>query len=253
MKIVVLASGSKGNVIYVETKKHKILFDMGMNVKYIKNKLLEINVDLSDIDSVFITHDHSDHVSALPVFIKNYSSKIYISLSMMKGIKNLHDYEHVVIYEDEIELKDIKIEVIKTSHDAVDSRGFVITSGEESAVYLTDTGYIHYKNFEKLTNKNYYLFESNYDVEKLIDGHYPMWVKQRVLSNHGHLSNKDSSIYLTKFIGDKTKKIVLMHLSENNNTEDLALSTLKQTLADNNIEFDDVACAKQREIYEVKS
>ena len=145
----------------------------------------------------------------------------------------------------------IIIENIKTSHDTEDSRGFIITADKESVVYLTDTGYLNQKYFKKLINKEYYLFESNHDIHLLMNGPYPKWLRNRILSDYGHLSNKDASIYLSKLIGNKTKQIVLMHLSQKNNTEELALETIADTFKINNIKFDDIKCAKQDEILEV--
>ena len=253
MKISVLASGSKGNVTYIETKKHKILFDLGMNISYIKRHLDKLGVNPYDINYVFISHNHFDHVSGLQTFLKHYKPTLCLNPIMIDEIIGINDYENIQIFEEKISLDDIKIETIKTSHDSKDSRGFIIESNGESLVIITDTGYIHHKHFEKLANKNYYLLESNHDTNKLMNGPYPNWVKKRVLSNYGHLSNKDASIYLAKLIGTNTKKIVLMHLSENNNTEELALKTIKETFNDYEIEFDNIICAKQKECCEVNS
>ncbi len=251
MKVVVLASGSEGNVTYIETKNHKILLDLGMNVKYIKEHLETINVNIEDIDYVFISHSHKDHISALKTFIKSYQPIICMSQTMFYEITDLKKYDHVLIYDDQVILDDVKIEMIKTSHDTQDSRSFIVNSDNTSVVYLTDTGYINHKYFEKLKNKTIYLLESNHDIEMLMNGKYPVWLKKRIYSDKGHLSNQDASIYLTKLIGKNTKKIVLMHISKQNNTHELALNTLKETLKEYKISFDDIKCAKQDENIEV--
>jgi len=253
MKINVLASGSKGNVTYLETKKHKILFDLGMNLKYVKDSLEKIGVNPKDINYIFISHNHFDHVAGLITFLKHYKPTLCLNPVIMDEIKGLKNYDNIHIFDKEMILDDIKIETIKTSHDVSDSRGFIIESNGESLVIITDTGYIHHKHFKKLANKNYYLVESNHDITRLMNGPYPNWLKKRVLSNYGHLSNKDASIYLAKLIGTNTKKIVLMHLSENNNTEELALRTIKETFDDYEIKFDNIICAKQKECCEVNS
>ena len=118
-------------------------------------------------------------------------------------------------------------------------------------VYLTDTGYLNRKYFDLLRNKEYYLFESNHDIPMLMNGPYPKWLKTRVLGTSGHLSNKDASFYLTKLIGNNTKKIVLMHLSHKNNTEEKAMQMIHETFKEYNIEFDNITCAKQNEITKV--
>ena len=102
-----------------------------------------------------------------------------------------------------------------------------------------------------MNNKNVYLFESNHDIEMLMNGPYPKFLKQRVVGSNGHLSNNDSSFYLSKLVGDKTKRIVLMHLSETNNKEEKALETIKNTFKEYNINFKDITCARQDEVGEV--
>ena len=247
MRTCVLASGSEGNVTYVETSQHKILLDIGMNVKYIKEKLSELSIELEDIDYIFITHVHDDHVKALKSMIKKYNPTICLSPKMFGELEVLKDYENILLYDDVVYLKDATIEIIKTSHDTSDSRSFIVTSDGKSVVYLTDTGFINQKYFKKLENKNVYLFESNHDIEMLLNGPYPKWLKDRVMGPYGHLSNKDSSIYLAKLIGQKTQKILLMHLSHKNNTEELALSTIKETFAEYEKNFDNIVCARQKE------
>lgn len=247
MKTCVLASGSEGNVTYVETSNHKILLDIGMNVKYIKEKLSELSIDLENIDYIFITHVHDDHVKALKGIIKKYNPTICLSPKMYNELEVLRDYDKILLYDDALYFDDFSVDIIKTSHDTSDSRSFIITSNNKSVVYLTDTGFINQKYFKKLENKNIYLFESNHDIEMLLNGPYPKWLKDRVMGPYGHLSNKDSSIYLAKIIGPDTKKIILMHLSHKNNTEQIALETTKEIFKEYDIQFADIKCAKQKE------
>ena len=251
MKTCVLASGSEGNVTYVETEKHKILLDIGTTVKYIKERLSELSVSIEEIDHVFITHVHDDHVKALKGLLKKYKPTICVSPKMYSELEILHDYENVILYDDAVYLNDVSIENIKTSHDTTDSRSFILKSNGKSLVYLTDTGFVNQKYFKKLENKNVYLFESNHDIEMLLNGPYPKWLKDRVMGPYGHLSNKDSSIYLAKLIGPSTHKILLMHLSHHNNTEELALSTIHETFKEYDVEFNNIACARQKEKSEV--
>lgn len=253
MKVVVLASGSEGNATYIETEQAKIIIDLGKNAKYIKEKLASINVLPEEIDAIIISHTHKDHTSAIKTFVNRYKTKLYLSEEMFADLEDVKEYENIMIFEDDIYIKDIKIKSIKSSHDAPDSRNFIVENKGESVVYVTDTGYINRKYFDMLRDKEIYLFESNHDIEMLINGPYPKWLKTRVVGSYGHLSNKDSSFYLSKLIGPHTKKIILMHLSHINNTEEKALSMINETFKEYDIKFENITCAKQSEITKVTS
>ena len=250
MKICVLASGSEGNSTYIETKTHKILIDLGMNLKYIKSKLEELEVSPDEIDTILISHVHKDHIGGLETFIKKYKPNLYMSKIMVSELLEdniIKTYPNLIYFDTDFYIDNLKIELIKTSHDTKDSRGFIITEDEKSVVQITDTGYLNQRFFNKLKDKDVYLFESNHDVEMLINGKYPKWLKDRVVGPYGHLSNKDASFYLTKLVGDNTKKIVLMHLSKENNNPDTAISTIHEIFDEYNVKFDDITYAKQRE------
>ena len=243
MRACVLASGSKGNCTYIETSRLKFLVDAGPSCAYIERSLRSIGVDPDDIDFIFLTHTHVDHVAGLRVFLKKYHPKVYLTEKMHYELDmDLFDYFYI---NREIVIEDLDVLPIKTSHDVLESHGYVFTSGGRSIVHITDTGYINVRNFSKLKGKNLYIFESNHDVRMLREGKYPYHLQQRILSDKGHLSNKDSSYYLSKFVTDDTKKIVLIHLSEENNTPELALNSLLDALAGKNIP--DIEIAKQKE------
>ena len=150
-----------------------------------------------------------------------------------------------------MEVDDLLITSFHSSHDAIDSRNFIIDDGISKLAYVTDTGYVNNKYFKLLKNLDVYLFESNHDVELLQHGPYPDWLKRRVLSDNGHLSNKSSSFYLSKLVGDNTKKIVLIHLSEINNLESIALETINNTFMNYGLNFKNIICARQNEKTEV--
>lgn len=243
MKTIVLSSGSKGNTTYIETKKTRILIDAGNTCKYILNKLEEYNINPHSIDAILITHTHSDHIKGLPVLLKKINPCIYITEKMLPYMQYLENY--YIIKEDNINIKDLNIDIIKTSHDTEDSVGYIINDNDKSLVYITDTGYIHKKYFEILTNKDIYIMESNHDIEMLNNSSYPFATRQRILSDKGHLSNYDSAKYLSKFIGDKTKYVLLAHLSEENNTKDLAYNTLIDRLQKEKINVENIIITNQ--------
>ena len=251
MKVCVLASGSEGNCTYIETDRHKILVDLGTTVKYIKNKLEEIDVNIMEIDYALISHVHDDHVKALKTFTHKYDATILVTKKMLDELPVLRDYGNIIVYDDDIYLDGLKINVIKTSHDASDSRSFVFTSGGKSVAYITDTGYLNQRYFRILSNLDVYLFESNHDVELLMNGAYPEWLKKRIVGASGHLSNKDASIYLAKLVGGNTKKIILTHLSKKNNREELALETINSVFLEYGVKFKNITCARQDEKSEI--
>ncbi len=250
MKIVVLGSGSKGNSTFIDFGTKKILIDVGFSYKQIKERLELIKVDPKEIDAVFITHDHSDHTYGLKVFLKKVKPYLYITKEVEQYILE-EQYEQSVYLTDEMFLDDIFIKVIPTSHDALTANGYLFEYNNENVVYLTDTGYLNHRNFIYLKDKEYYIFESNHDTEKLINGPYPEYLQRRILSDKGHLSNELCAGYLSRLIGPNTKKVILAHISESNNDPTLALETNLKILKENEVDFKNLECASQNEITKV--
>lgn len=252
MRISVLASGSKGNVTYIEKNDTKILIDLGTSSRYVENNLKELKVNPKEIDGIILTHTHGDHIKGIDVFTKKTNSKVYITKEMESDLSRFTDIKEFIFIEDDLTIKDINIKILHLSHDTEDIIGLII---EDSLVYITDTGYINLNHFDDIENKHTYIFESNYDVEKLMNGKYPFFLQQRILSDVGHLSNRDSAYYLSRVIGKNTKNIILAHLSDKNNTEELALNMIEKTLKANNQKVDNIIIAKQNqrsEIIEIK-
>ena len=253
MLITVFASGSKGNITLIQINDKKILIDLGMNYKYLCESLSSYNILPSDITHVLITHGHKDHVGALPVFIKKNNPIMYVTEGIISEVECLKDYDNISLEDKEFHIdEDIVIQTFNTSHDAKGSRGYIINYKDKDMVYVTDTGYINQRIIPKITNKQLYIFESNHDIEMLMHGRYPSWLKQRVSSDVGHLSNGQAGTYLSKVIGDRTKKVILAHLSEENNTPDIALDTVKTYLKENEVKFNNIMCAKQFDSLEMK-
>lgn len=252
MKVCVLSSGSKGNSTLVITDKVKILIDLGTTTSYVEAALNNLNVDVKEISHILITHSHVDHIKGLKVFIKRYNPVILVTEDMKNVLeKELGNFRYEYYEDKKAIIGDLTVNVIKTSHDAEESMGFVLTNNNSSMVYITDTGYINQKYFKILSNNNLYVLESNHDIKMLMDGPYPYYLQQRVRGDKGHLSNKQASDYLCKFIGDNTRKIVFAHISEHNNSYEKVIETFNEELSKNDMKFDNVLIAKQNEATEV--
>ena len=248
MKVQTIASGSKGNCAIIICDDTKIIIDMGISFITLKRSLEENSLSFEDFSGILITHNHSDHVNGLKTLINKTKLNAYITKEMYESIKDYIPKERCIFIDEEFNINDVKIELIHTSHDAPASFGFIIDYDDKSIVYITDTGYINRKILNKIVNKNLYLIESNHDEVMLMDGPYPRFLKERVISDKGHLSNKTTANYLKKIIGSNTKNIVLAHLSETNNTEELALKTVREQIPDEKIH---IIAARQYEVSEI--
>lgn len=211
----IISSGSKGNATIVRNFDTVILIDMGITLKRLEEGLKEINLTLKDIDALIFTHDHSDHYSGL----KFFSPKIQYAL---KGTLPT-DLSNVVNLWEEFNINTLSIIPLPTSHDAKNPCGYLIKDKDESLLYMTDTGYVIDKSIEFAKNPTYLIIESNHDIKMLLNTNRTLALKERILSKVGHLCNEDSAIAAASIIGDKTKEIVLAHLSEEANTPEQAL------------------------------
>ncbi len=247
IKFCSLSSGSKGNTAFIEINGDKYLIDIGNSCLYVEKNLRAISVNPREIKGIFISHSHKDHIEGLKVFIKKYNPIIYLSEDSLEEISKEFEIKNFIILNT-AEFANFSLTLIPTSHDAKGSYGFLFDDLENSSVvYITDTGYISEKNLKIMENKKLYYFESNHDIEMLMNGPYPYYLKQRILSDKGHLSNKSSAYYLHEIIGDNTETVILAHLSETNNSPDAALSELQHTLNNYNQKVGKIVVGKQNE------
>ena len=244
MKFMTVASGSKGNSSIVLCGSTRLLIDDGISYLRLKRAVESINLSFKDFSGILITHAHSDHVKGLESLIKHTNLKVLVPETMYPELKEIVPRDRFIFIKEHNMLNDTEITLFKTSHDTDCSVGYVITYNDKSLVYITDTGYINKKYFDMLSHKNIYLIESNHDEEMLRNGPYPPFLKARVISDHGHLSNKMTASYLDKFVDNNTKYVFLAHLSEHNNTEKLAYSETEEKLKGRNAE---IIIAKQNE------
>lgn len=250
MLVKVLASGSKGNCTYLECGNVKLLIDIGINYITLSKLLEPSNIIPKELDGVLITHIHNDHVKGLATLVKKTNIRVYVPALIARDLKKIVPDDNLIIIEDSFYIDDVEINLIHTSHDVPCSVGYLIFYNNKSLVFITDTGYINKRYFEILKNRTIYILESNHDEKMLMNGPYPYMLKQRVISDYGHLSNLTSSKYLSEWVGNETKYIVLAHLSETNNTPDMAYSAINSCFKVNNISGKNIYIAKQFEALE---
>lgn len=244
MKVKTIASGSKGNCSIVLCNNTNIIIDMGISYLTLKRSLEENSLSFEQFSGILITHSHKDHINGLKSLIKHTNLAVYIPEKMYPDLEEIVPPHRCKFIEDKFEIQDVEVELIHTSHDAPCSVGYIISFDNKSLVYVTDTGYINRKYLAKMVNMDIYVIEANHDEIMLMDGPYPRFLKERVISDKGHLSNKTTAKYLKKIIGKNTKCIILAHLSEKNNTEEKALEAVREELDNNSI---NVIVARQKE------
>ncbi len=247
-----ICSGSKGNASLIYNEETLILVDVGMRKKDLLEALKFLNKKIEDIDYILITHNHDDHIKGLR-FVESISDRIYLKEGILEYyFSKYKDKLHFVEDYKKYIFKTIEVLFLKTSHDVSASSGYIFKdlNSDETLGYITDNGYINEYNLDLLKNLTYYYFESNHDIYYLLVSNRTIDLKTRILSYKGHLSNEQSAIYLSYLIGEKTKKILLAHLSEECNTKDLAILTHKRIYEENNINLDNIALltASQREM-----
>lgn len=247
MKICTLYSGSRGNSIFISAGGKNILIDAGKSSVRLCSALLEIDVSPADIDAVFITHEHSDHTSALEIFLKKYKIPVHmVNTSANKllslGIDHLSEniVTHPLIYS--VGLGNVTVSSFETPHDSQSSVGYRISFFEDGIKkeigIATDIGHISESVLTGLLGCESVIVESNHDVEMLQYGRYPVTLKKRILSRRGHLSNKDCGVLVSKLIEHGTKNILLAHLSEENNTPDTAFDEITSVIAGNDVHLE---------------
>lgn len=251
MKVCSLCSGSKGNCTFIDIDGTKLLIDAGMSCKYITSSLNQIGVNIAEIDYVFITHSHSDHVSSLKQVLKCSRAKFCTSKLLLRSLKDDFINEDIVFFEEVYISDNFKVKALNSSHDAIDSKNYVIESGGKKVSIITDTGYVKQKYFSDYYNSDIILMESNHDIEMLNESSYPNYLKKRIYGDDGHLSNAQAGFYLTKLIGPKTEVVLLIHLSDENNDPTLALNTVQSVLDDYSINFSNIQIAEQKVVSEV--
>lgn len=242
MKYYFLASGSAGNVTALVNDNNEILLiDCGIPINNINSRLSQVGLDFNNVKKVLITHMHVDHVKSLRAFNPD---DVY--LNSINDMSEFNQFE----YYDTLNILGFKILTLPLSHDSPGTTGFVIEYNNEKMAYITDTGYIHENIQRYINNCDIYCIESNHDPRLLMLTKRPMFLKNRILSVNGHLSNQDCAYVLGNVMGPKTKEIVFLHRSQEANTEDMVINTFISTMEKMGVDYSSIKVniAKQNEV-----
>lgn len=234
MKACVLGSSSEGNATAIWTKNTKILVDAGFSAKELERRLKMVDIIPSELKGILISHEHTDHIRGASVFSRKYKIPVYANRFTFKNARGLYDVWEKRLYfsHEDLRLGDLKISPLIVPHDASEPNAFVIRNKEEKVTIATDLGKHTPVLIEQSYDSDLIILESNYDKKMLLAGFYPAPLKKRILSDFGHLSNNEAGKTLKQIIGSSTKEILLAHLSQNNNTPDLAVSVARGHIKD---------------------
>ena len=233
MKFSVLGSGSKGNCTLIESGSTAVLIDAGFSGKEISRRLGRINRSPDDLTAILVTHEHGDHINGVGVLSRRCDLPVYANVPTHRAaeakVKTLYqrlEFETGTGFT----LDDLRIHPFRISHDTADPVGFLIADKDSSLAYCTDTGRITTLIKQRLSHCQALILEANYDPRMLMDGPYPMHIKQRVRSNQGHLANGDTARFLADMAESPPRRVVLAHLSETNNLPELAHARIRREL-----------------------
>ncbi|MBU0664884.1 MAG: MBL fold metallo-hydrolase [Proteobacteria bacterium] len=240
MYFSVLGSGSKGNSVYIESGSTAILIDAGFSGKEIATRLHSIGRRIEDLDALFVTHEHHDHIHGVGVLSRRCNIPVYGNYDTVKSGEKLMGklFKHSEFVTGEvIQMQDLQIRSFSVSHDAADPVGFVICNGKVTLAYCTDTGKVSALLRQRLMGCNGLVLEFNHDPQMLKEGPYSLALQQRVRSDHGHLSNADGAEFLQSLLHDQLQYVILAHLSATNNHPDLAMTTARGAVGDSPLQL----------------
>ena len=234
MIVAVLASGSRGNATYIKMDGTEILIDFGIATRRVVEELERLNTSLDNIQAVFITHEHTDHINGLKTFAKRYKTPIYSNSGTMLGIPFYDDVKaNWQMFHGSKKVGKLIITPYSVPHDALDTVCYTIEGSRKVAV-VTDLGYLPNDVRAAIDGADILTIEANYDEAMLKAGNYPVKLKRRIMSDTGHLSNTATGEAIVS-LKKPPKYAILTHLSQENNTPKLALDTVKQILLDNKV------------------
>ncbi len=229
-----LISGSSGNASLIKNKDTTILIDCGLSLKRLCAILDNLDIDCNDIDALLITHEHSDHILGAGVLSRRFDIPIYATekTHQAMNIGSIKDCNTKIITSNtSFEIGNIGIEAFDISHDAANPVGYSLYSDDKKYSIVTDTGIITDSILKSVSGCEYVMLEANHDVNMLMYGKYPFNLKKRISSDIGHMSNDYAAQVAIRLLENNTKNIMLSHLSDNNNTPEIAYKTVENALS----------------------
>ena len=245
LRVAVLASGSKGNAAYIELDGVRLLIDAGISARRITRSLADLGVDAASLDGVFITHEHSDHIKGLPTLLKQYRLPLFAPPATLRAIG-----ESLAVPEDtftplagDVMLGSVAVKSFSTLHDAASPVGYAVCGSEKCAL-ATDLGFLTNDVMAAVEGSDVLILEANHDRELLQSGSYPWRLKQRILSNRGHLSNSAAAWALVR-LKKRPRAVFLAHMSQENNRPELVEETVRTILAQQNVRQENLLLTAQ--------
>lgn len=238
LRFVSFGSGSSGNCAYLGTERGGILIDAGVDPSRVVNSLLRSGVDMSSVGGIILTHDHGDHVRFAYTLLRRFRHmRLYCTPKALYGLLRRHnisrrikDYHQPVFKEFPFHLGPFVITPFDVSHDGTDNAGFHIKAGQHSFVVATDMGCVTERADYYIRLANHLMIESNYDLNMLVNGSYPEYLKARIIGRQGHMDNAATAGYLAEVRTPRLRNIFLCHLSHDNNTPELAIEAVSSAL-----------------------
>ena len=234
MRICPIASGSSGNCTYIGNDKTHFIVDCGISGKRIEQGLNELGIKYAELDGIFITHEHRDHIHALGILYRKSPVPIYATAGTINIIKRTdtmmdipEEMFHVISADEVYDIGGIGVRPVSISHDAAEPVAYRFEDGDKSAAVLTDLGKFDDYIVNSMQGLNAIVLESNHDVRMLETGPYAYSLKQRILSDRGHLSNDSAGALLVRLLHSDMSAIFLGHLSKENNMAELAYETVR--------------------------
>lgn len=242
VKFCPIASGSSGNSVFVGTEYTNILVDAGLTGKKIEERLSELNICAKNIDALFITHEHSDHIKGAGVLSRRFDIPVYATLgtweAMSESIGDIFPKNKKYVYNGEnCIINDVCIKPFEIPHDAAEPVGYSLFAEKYKFTIATDLGHITDTIKENIIDSDILLLEANHDLDMLINGSYPWPLKKRIMGDKGHISNDTAGALISEIMTGRLKHIFLGHLSDENNIPHLAYETVEKILTKNKIKL----------------